>query len=358
MHSSPFEFPVHLSALEEYQQLATSARLYRFANQPFSEASKLLAEGAFRIKITQKQYYNLVRQKLPDSQDIASVAGFCQALIEEGLKVRYRAQEEYTEDNSSKIVSRRLTNIFFWSPECVEFTRRWASGHCILIDATFNTNEKRLPLLIAVGITNEGETFPIAFAFIKGETADAFDFFFECLYAEIFCDGALPAAVVIADQAAGLFSAANLGSLENVQLQICMWHAAEAVIARLRKSKHYTEAEIQRPHTDNDPTLPSPLRSLVWKWLKSETFKELELHRQDLLNRLYPAEQDYIRDTWQPKEKMTVHCYIRLLANLGCESTQRSEGWHRIVKHLTNGQLSLYESARRIAGKLQEINEI
>jgi MULE transposase domain len=210
---SPFEFLVHLAATEEYQQLRSNALLYRFTNQPFSAASKLLDADSFGIKIKQKDYYNLLRHKMPDKDDLATVAGLIQALQEEGLNIRYRARQNLDKDNPGQIVSQTLTNIFFWSSGIVEFVRRWCAGAVLQMDATFNTNRDRLPLLVAVGVTNEGITFPVAFAFIKGETTDAFDFFFECLRAEIFCDGVLDPAVILADQAAGLMSAIANGCM-------------------------------------------------------------------------------------------------------------------------------------------------
>ena len=48
-------------------------------------------------------------------------------------------------------------------------------------DATFNTNTRRLPLSVIVGIDNTGHTFPIAFMFITSESAKSFQFANECL---------------------------------------------------------------------------------------------------------------------------------------------------------------------------------
>ena len=161
------------------------ARKYRLTDQPYSEAKKLLTQDSLGITMTPKDYYNMIRHKIPDRNNLESVVGIVQALNEEGLKVRFLARDEVDKNNGGKIVRRTLTNVFFWSSESVPFAGRWAAGHCLLLDATFNTNRDRLPLLIAVRITNEGVTFPIAFAFIQGETAEAFTFFFKCLREEV-----------------------------------------------------------------------------------------------------------------------------------------------------------------------------
>jgi hypothetical protein len=48
----------------------------------------------------------------------------------------------------------------------------------LVIDGTFNTNSLRLPLLIAVGVTNSGKTFPVAFSYYPSESKDSYSFFF------------------------------------------------------------------------------------------------------------------------------------------------------------------------------------
>jgi len=55
------------------------------------------------------------------------------------------------------------------------------SGFLYETDATFNTNTRRLPLSVIVGIDNTGHTFPIAFMFITSESAKSFQFANECL---------------------------------------------------------------------------------------------------------------------------------------------------------------------------------
>ena len=59
--------------------------------------------------------------------------------------------------------------------------RRFVSGFLYETDATFNTNTRRLPLSVMVGIDNTGHTFPMAFMFITSESAKSFKFANECL---------------------------------------------------------------------------------------------------------------------------------------------------------------------------------
>jgi MULE transposase domain len=68
-----------------------------------------------------------------------------------------------------------------------------------VIDATFNTNKKRLPLLIIVGVMNLGKTFSIAFSFYSSEFGPAFKFFFKCLSEECFINRVIESEIVLGD---------------------------------------------------------------------------------------------------------------------------------------------------------------
>jgi len=52
--------------------------------------------------------------------------------------------------------------------------RRFVSGFLYETDAIFNTNTRRLPLSVMVGIDNTSYTFPMAFMFIMSESAKSF----------------------------------------------------------------------------------------------------------------------------------------------------------------------------------------
>jgi hypothetical protein len=74
------------------------------------------------------------------------------------------------------------------------------------IDATFNTNELRLPLSVIVGITNTSKTFPLVYCYITSESAKSFDFVVGELTKYVFYN-CLEAAVIYADFTKGLGAA-------------------------------------------------------------------------------------------------------------------------------------------------------
>jgi hypothetical protein len=53
-----------------------------------------------------------------------------------------------------------------------------------------------------------------------------------------------------------------------------------------------------------------------------------------------------------------VFCYTKLLHNLGCNSTQRSESYHPPIKTATNGQLSLDDAVAAISNKTLTIYKL
>ena len=97
----------------------------------------------------------------------------------------------------------------------------------IEIDTTFNTNILRLPLTIVTGVSNTGDSFPLAFSFVLSESKISFDFIFKSLK-ELVWEEYLPPLVVIGDQTKGL--AASLPySMPRSVLQYYEWHAFENI---------------------------------------------------------------------------------------------------------------------------------
>jgi hypothetical protein len=93
------------------------------------------------------------------------------------------------------------------------------------------------------------------------------------------------------------------------------------------------------------------LADLSWDYIKSMTIDELEQNRAVLIDALLPDDKDYIRKTWYPKEERVIYCYINFYPNLGSTSSQRGESYHPVMREVTNGQLTIEESAKRMISK-------
>jgi MULE transposase domain len=81
----------------------------------------------------------------------------------------------------------------------IVLAQRFVAGFVLAVGGTFNTNSLRLPLLIAVGITNSGKTFPVAFSYCPSGSKESYDFFFQFLKEEAFASDIQSLKVVVDD---------------------------------------------------------------------------------------------------------------------------------------------------------------
>ena len=58
---------------------------------------------------------------------------------------------------------------------------RFIVGSIYIIDATFNINEARMPIIIAVGVPGNEKAFLITFSYYKAEDHESYSFFWESL---------------------------------------------------------------------------------------------------------------------------------------------------------------------------------
>ena len=74
----------------------------------------------------------------------------------------------------------------------------------------------------------------------------------------------------------------------------------------------------------------------------------MEERREKLFAELHMADIEYIERYYGPKERQFLQCYTKKLANLGCGSTQRNEGFHPQVKAVTHRTKPLQDAVRGI----------
>ena len=242
---NPFSLAPHRQSLPVVQQLKGLAQKYRLASLTYSEAIKLLREDALGVRLKEKEYYNLARNQPLNQADPDSAVALLRALQDEGFHYRTMISEEFDEQVPSKIVSRRLVQIVFWHPEARYLARRFVADHLLIVDATFNTNNLRMPLITSLGITNEGRALPIAFSYCPGESAESYLMFLRVVREDILEDDVPPPKVTLADMSPGIISAVKNGALLSGQsLQFCNWHAVQAILTRVRKGG-YTSDEME-----------------------------------------------------------------------------------------------------------------
>ncbi len=318
---NPLVFPRHRERLDEFQALKTQARAHRLSVIPYSTSRRVLDSlDDFGLSLTSREYYNIVRIMPVDGTDEKSISGLLIAIQEAGFIYRTRVEEEVNQ--SGTVISKKLVQIWFTHQDLLDASARFVAGSLCVIDATFNTNKARLPIIVAVGILNNGRTFPIAFSYCRGESHEAYSFFWESLK-EHWGSGVAAPAVILSDQAPAILSSINEQFPES-QHQICEWHAVEAMCVQFRTL--HTNQEI-RGGNDSDGNEVEGLKDLAYRYIKSQSEEDLRINRQALYSRLATKSAAYIKDKWQPKERRVVRLFTCQLMNLGCHSSQRSESY-------------------------------
>lgn len=113
-------------------------------------------------------------------------------------------------------------------------------------NATFNTNELRMPLSILVGVLNTGKTLSFALCFITSETTASFEFMEDQLD-DLFFHNCPRPKVIYGYFAKGLASAIARREAEHQQaghgetyiLQLSEWHGVEAIKRHLVAAGRY-----------------------------------------------------------------------------------------------------------------------
>jgi hypothetical protein len=312
----------------------------------FGQATRILKKH--RLQVSKWDFYNVDRRDRQGGQltKIEELNLLLEYLDKEDF--RYRLLEDYELDEAGNPAKRVVQALFFTSSEQIRLARRFVSGFVYLTDATFNTNRLRLPLSILTGIDNTGSTFPFGFGYQIAESARIFAFFNDTLTELIFynipgpevCCGDLAGGL---NKAAAEFNAAEEKAAaekgrkaQTVVLQLCQWHGVEAIKRKLIATGRYSKERRDE------------LTNLIWAWIKAGTIQEIYKQRELLRAELYEEEQVYLDNEYQPKEPQICEAYIKTYRNLGIASTQRSEGYHPVIKAVTHRTKPLADAVRAI----------
>lgn len=351
--NNPFIYRQHKERSDEYKILKAQARAHRVSVLPYSTSRRVLdAVDGTGLTLSRREYYNLQKYQTLDGRDTKTIDGLVYALDTAEFIHRYRVEKEYDAADPDKVVSKKLIQIWFTHPKLIQIGARYAAAAVCIIDATFNTNKARMPIIVAVGVLANGKTFPIAFSYIGAEDHESYVFFWQMLK-EYWPFGTAMPSIVVSDQGGAILSSIKQ-ELPQAQHQICEWHAVEAMCAKFRQ--FHTSVDIQGGK-DREGNEIKGLKNFAWAYIKSATMEDLESNRQALYNHLKAPARQYISEVWGPKECRVIRCYTRLFFNLGMHSSQRVESYHVVLKDMTNGQLSLENSATALARTITRLIE-
>jgi len=223
MVPNPLAYPIHTKRQPQYAAAVQQAIALRGAQISYSQASHVMA--AQDLTINRATFYNIQRDsnKRQEETELHSLFDFltCKSFY---VCSRYHYDMDPA---TAEPVKRQLEQLFFMSDVQIQWAQRFCSSFMIEVDTTFNTNNLRLPLTIVTGISNTGDSFPVAFSFLPSESKVSFDFIFENLK-EIVWQEFPPPRVVIGDQAKGLIASLP-DSMPGSIGQFCEWHAFENI---------------------------------------------------------------------------------------------------------------------------------
>ncbi|KAI9719104.1 MAG: hypothetical protein M1812_003734 [Candelaria pacifica] len=365
----PLQFAAHRSR-QPGIAAATTLHLSHIGHMGYLKSAEIVKKAGYK-PLESQEYWNLdkdvkKKRELTSQEEYAQIEQRLTAA--EGWHCRVRAP--HVVDEAGNQERRVFQDLFFCSEDEVRLARRYVSDFCYITDATFRTNKRRLPLAIYTGVTSTGDTFPFAYCYIVAESAESFKWQQDRLTELFFYDRAQPR-VIIGDFAAGLaaanpqFMAEEIPEVQNplpldgadsdeegnaleeaelqaaarpsasraaaarereeearqrqIVLQLCEWHAVQAIRRRLVQRGYKKE---QREVIDD----------LLWTWVQSPNVEALQRNRTELLKNLRTDDQAYVRQTYQRKEYQFVRAYTKNLPNLGCHSTQRGEKNHHVTK--------------------------
>ena len=279
MLEDPFQLKEHRCRDPDRAAACVEGAALRTARQPYAAARRIM-----RIKglhLSPKDYYNLVKySKARTPQQEVQYA--LKTLENRGFHVRIKENNLVEQDTRQ---AKQIQFFFFCNSDQILFARRYASHFLVQTDATFTTNANELPLSVIVCVTNTLKSFPIAYCFIALESADAFIFMNACMRELFFHDSCRGPLVILGDFAAGLtaamvarrqLSSAELGievayelaarldeAGSDLFLQLCSWHAAEAIKKRLSRQGYPMEPRAK-------------LVNLVWECCKKGCTQPLQ----------------------------------------------------------------------------------
>ena len=241
------------------------------------------------VVLIQKNYYNLVYCEPLRAQNQNSAMALLKALDNARFTFKTFKKVVY-EDNTT--ISRKLVQIIFQLLDRVDLICRFCSDYLIEVDAIFRINNKRIPLIISIGLTNENKQFAIAFSYYLDEIAISYSNFFSILNSKIFTNSIPSLKVALIDNSTSMRLAVINDALSTGTIyQLCNQHARSAIVTRIWK-REYKEIEIKGRQVNNDYI--ASIIDFIQDYIKLEIVDTLQYNYQRLLDSLLILEKVYL----------------------------------------------------------------
>ncbi|KAE8236900.1 hypothetical protein A4X06_0g9400 [Tilletia controversa] len=248
-------------------------------NTPTRQILPLLADRDPPLVVTSKDINNLTQSH---RREILQGRPPAEALLE-WLEEQSWPHRKLTVDLGDGL--HRLEGLLFAHPRSLQLLKRF--GTLMTMDATYNTNAHRLPLLHFVGLTSSNRSFTAALAFLPNETTLTYMWALNSLK-EIAPE--FSPDVMVTDHDAAV-SAAVLNTLPESAQIVCQWHVRQNV-EKFARPRLPEQAEYEQFLSDFDE-----LRD-------ARTLDELEEHIEALRHEWQDAHSELVdgaqKKVWPP----------------------------------------------------------
>ena len=313
----------------------TILELHAHNNQP-REIVALLAQRKNPVSVTSKDISNLIQRNHAEHRHGREPIEVLLEWLEErewphsvmtaAIETSSMGDGNSSVDSRNPSSSRRLEGLFFAHPRGLMLLRRF--GTVTIIDATYNTNKHRLPLLHFVGLTSTNRSFTIAIAFLPNESTMSYMWALQALQQHE--PESKPLVVVTDDDAALGGAVANVFTHEFSNIH-CQWHVRENV-KKVARRRLLDDADYETFLSDFDELRDAPTL---------ERLKEARDALEARWSHFRPDLVDYV-DSKLSSEHLWSAVYINRHPHLGSRTTSRAEGAHATMKaflHSRHGNL-------------------
>lgn len=344
MAENPCEYSEHSGFNSDYEKtLAETARL-RMAGVSHKQALNILPEGS---TIGRHAYYNTGYNRTQAGQVEHVIDRIFGMLDQSGMHCLSR----WTTLQNGNPSTKRLDALFFTSDMQIAPGKRFASSIMIQVDATFRTNVQKMPLVSVTGITNFNATFLLCLCFIRTENQVDLDHVFSLMKILFWNDCPAPQ-VIITDQESALLASISTHHPE-AKHQLCTWHMFQNIWGRVCSIR-------KKPSVSDEKRQQEILQSIgqaIWQWIHCEDIDKLGRFCDNLVDLLLPSEVTYVEDNWLPKTLQCLHVHTSRYRNLGCKSTQRTEGTHPALKAFMDPRHHLDEAVRHLIRHFNKLSD-
>lgn len=300
----PSAHPVHRQlSTEALSQVSTLVR----AGAPTREIRTII--GQTNPFFSQQDTYNRIKDiRLAACEGQSPIAAFVEQLHDKQWWSRVQLNDD------SQVIA-----VIFAHPGSLDLLRLYPE--ILIMDCTYKTNSFKMPLLDLAGVTADGKTFFIAFAWLTGESEGDFDWALGHVKT-LYLPDRQPT-TILTDRSIACMNAVKTHFPSSPTL-LCIWHANKAVQAHCRGpiiQKLGTQEDWKRFNACYHQLIKSPSQHVYSERLHA--FEQLVEFSQEFA---------YLKNTWLIYKEKLVHAWIDHHLHFGNNVTSRIEGMHAVLK--------------------------